>query len=83
MASVAAVKPIANKSGKTFTRQEVAKHNKPGDCWVVVDTAVYDLSKFADLHPGGAAVIVSRSLVPSRVFQVEPPSFPISRAIRA
>lgn len=42
---------------KTFSRDEVARHNKPGDTWVVIDATVYDLSKFADMHPGGAAVL--------------------------
>ena len=33
------------------------KHNKDGDCWIAVNNKVYDLSKFAMLHPGGAGVI--------------------------
>lgn len=41
-----------SKTLKSFTREEVAKHNKEGDCWTIIDTAVYDLSKFADMHPG-------------------------------
>eukprot|EP01117_Protostelium_nocturnum_P008995 TRINITY_DN3230_c0_g1_i1.p1 TRINITY_DN3230_c0_g1~~TRINITY_DN3230_c0_g1_i1.p1 ORF type:complete len:518 (-),score=200.74 TRINITY_DN3230_c0_g1_i1:159-1712(-) len=42
---------------KKFTLEEVAKHNKSGDLWVVIDSVVYDLSKFEDLHPGGGVVL--------------------------
>jgi len=54
--------PVNNKSGKKFSRAEVAKHNKPGDLWCIIDTAVYDLSKFADLHPGGANVLHDKTV---------------------
>ncbi|TDL25501.1 acyl-CoA dehydrogenase NM domain-like protein [Rickenella mellea] len=47
-----------NVASKTFTLEEVAKHNKPGDLWVVVDAKVYNLSRFVDLHPGGASVLL-------------------------
>ncbi|OJA17931.1 hypothetical protein AZE42_03489 [Rhizopogon vesiculosus] len=40
-----------------FTFDEVAQHNKEGDLWVVIDSKVYDLSRFANLHPGGASVL--------------------------
>ena len=36
---------------------EVAKHNKPGDLWIVVENVVYDVSKFQEDHPGGARVL--------------------------
>ncbi len=36
-------------------------HNKPEDCWVVINNSVYDLSGFIDKHPGGFEVIVSRA----------------------
>ncbi|KAF7301283.1 Cytochrome b5 heme-binding domain-containing protein [Mycena indigotica] len=42
---------------KQFTEEEVAKHNQPGDLWIVVDSKVYDLSRFADMHPGGPNVL--------------------------
>jgi hypothetical protein len=32
---------------------EVSRHNKVGDMWIIVDDDVYDISKFAMLHPGG------------------------------
>jgi len=50
----------AGKELKNFTRQEVGKHNKEGDLWCIIDTAVYDLSKFVDMHPGGAAVLLDK-----------------------
>ncbi|KAJ9443930.1 putative Acyl-CoA dehydrogenase [Diplonema papillatum] len=37
--------------------EEVAKHNSPGDMWIVVDDQVYNVSKFAAMHPGGERVI--------------------------
>jgi cytochrome b involved in lipid metabolism len=30
--------------------------------WIVVDSRVYDVSKFANLHPGGAAVLLVDSI---------------------
>ncbi|KAH6913048.1 acyl-CoA dehydrogenase [Coprinopsis sp. MPI-PUGE-AT-0042] len=49
---------MASKELKNFTREEVAKHNKEGDLWIVVDAKVYELSKFAAMHPGGLSVLV-------------------------
>lgn len=37
---------------------EVLKHNTIGDCWVVLDGDVYDVSGFLDAHPGGASRIM-------------------------
>ncbi|KAK2462284.1 hypothetical protein APHAL10511_005590 [Amanita phalloides] len=47
---------------KEFTPEEVAQHNKEGDLWIVVDSKVYDLSRFAELHPGGANVLYSSNV---------------------
>jgi alkylation response protein AidB-like acyl-CoA dehydrogenase len=47
-----------SKELKSFSKQEVEKHNKDGDLWVIVDNYVYNLSKFKDLHPGGASVLL-------------------------
>ncbi|TPP66819.1 Cytochrome-b5 reductase [Fasciola gigantica] len=42
---------------KTFTLEEVRKHNKPEDLWVVIHNKVYDLTNFAKEHPGGNTVL--------------------------
>jgi len=42
---------------QTYTRQDVANHASPSDGWIVIDAEVYDISKFYDLHPGGANVL--------------------------
>ncbi|KAI0322547.1 acyl-CoA dehydrogenase NM domain-like protein [Amylostereum chailletii] len=49
---------MASKQLKTITREEVALHNKDGDLWVIIDAKVYDISRFKNLHPGGAAVLL-------------------------
>ena len=36
---------------------EVSKHNTPGDCWVIVQGMVYDVTPIVRSHPGGSAVI--------------------------
>jgi len=41
-----------------FTLQEVAQHNAEGDSWIVVDGDIYDVSKFAALHPGGKQLML-------------------------
>ncbi|GLB40182.1 putative acyl-CoA dehydrogenase, N-terminal domain [Lyophyllum shimeji] len=43
---------------KEFTREEIAKHNKNGDLWIIVDSKVFDLSKFVSMHPGGLSVLL-------------------------
>ena len=43
---------------KSLTRQEVASHNKSGDAWIIIDSLVYDISKFAIAHPGGEYLIL-------------------------
>ena len=41
----------------TFTLAEVGQHCTAGDMWIVIDGDVYDISRFAALHPGGEGVL--------------------------
>lgn len=44
---------------KEFTLEEVAKHNKKEDLWVVVKGVVMDLSDWLEEHPGGPQAIMN------------------------
>ncbi|KAF8962786.1 peroxisomal acyl-CoA-dehydrogenase [Flammula alnicola] len=37
---------------RQIPRDEVGKHNTPDDLWIIIDSAVYDLSRFKAMHPG-------------------------------
>jgi flavocytochrome c len=43
---------------KAYSMEEVAKHNKKDDIWVVVDGQVLDVTSFLPDHPGGAKAIL-------------------------
>eukprot|EP01065_Artemidia_motanka_P020536 TRINITY_DN2458_c0_g1_i1.p2 TRINITY_DN2458_c0_g1~~TRINITY_DN2458_c0_g1_i1.p2 ORF type:complete len:465 (+),score=206.00 TRINITY_DN2458_c0_g1_i1:60-1397(+) len=43
---------------RRFTMPQVSAHNKPDDCWIVVNGCVYDVTKYLDEHPGGGQVIL-------------------------
>eukprot|EP00299_Pterocystis_sp_00344_P001476 c11314_g1_i1.p1 GENE.c11314_g1_i1~~c11314_g1_i1.p1 ORF type:complete len:524 (+),score=111.16 c11314_g1_i1:34-1572(+) len=42
---------------KEFSWEEVRQHNKDTDCWIVIDNKVFDVTKFAKMHPGGKALL--------------------------
>ncbi|PWY65298.1 mitochondrial cytochrome b2 [Aspergillus heteromorphus CBS 117.55] len=44
--------------GKVFDAAEVAKHNTPESCWVILYGKVYDVTDFLSEHPGGARIIL-------------------------
>ncbi|GAA5975605.1 hypothetical protein JCM11641_003546 [Rhodosporidiobolus odoratus] len=56
------VKDEKTKSGgkvmKEFSMEEVGKHDKKEDCWVVVNGQVLDVTTFLDSHPGGSRAIL-------------------------
>lgn len=41
-----------------FSRAEVAKHNTPEDAWIIIDDKVYDITRFAGMHPGGELILL-------------------------
>ncbi|KAL7267500.1 Osmotic growth protein [Rhizina undulata] len=44
---------------KEFTLEEVAKHNKKDDVWVVVKGVVMDVTNFLEDHPGGVQAVLN------------------------
>ncbi|MBP6859715.1 MAG: hypothetical protein KBC69_03810 [Candidatus Magasanikbacteria bacterium] len=46
------------KTATSFTLADVAKHNTPESCYIIVNSSVYDVTKFTDKHPGGSDKII-------------------------
>jgi len=38
--------------------EQVGKHKKEDDCWIVINNKVYDCTKFIPIHPGGKTAIL-------------------------
>lgn len=43
--------------GGPYTLEEISKHNKRDDVWLIVEDKVYDVSSFVDSHTGGDAIL--------------------------
>ncbi|KAG9901515.1 cytochrome b5 reductase-like protein, partial [Aureobasidium melanogenum] len=43
---------------KEITSEEVKKHNKKDDIWIIVHGSVYDVTKYLEDHPGGAPSLI-------------------------
>ncbi|XP_040495147.1 fatty acid desaturase 3 isoform X6 [Ursus maritimus] len=41
----------------TFRWEQIRQHNLPGDKWLVIERRVYDISRWAQRHPGGSRLI--------------------------
>lgn len=44
-----------------YTAEEVARHNKASDLWLIIDGDVFNATKFTDEHPGGGDVLLEHA----------------------
>jgi len=60
-------------SGKDdiYTLTDVSKHTTKGDCWMVMDGTVYDLSSYTK-HPGGDSLLVGCGKDATELFETRP-----------
>ncbi|XP_039166027.1 cytochrome B5-like protein [Eucalyptus grandis] len=42
---------------KSYTKVDVALHNKRTDCWIIIKDKVYDVTSYVEEHPGGDAIL--------------------------
>jgi len=50
-------KNISSTTEKTYTLEEVAKHNTKSDAWIVINGKVADITKWIPNHPGGDIIM--------------------------
>lgn len=50
---------MAQESDTVYSLEQVAEHNQSGDCWMVIEGQVYDLTDYLPMHPAPPAVITS------------------------
>ncbi|KAK1057830.1 hypothetical protein LTR74_013902, partial [Friedmanniomyces endolithicus] len=51
----------AMESLTLLSTHDIAKHNSSGDCWLVVEGDVWNVTGFAPQHPGGASLILKHA----------------------
>ena len=52
---------MENQAIATYTVDEIKTHNTNGDCWLIIEGKVYDISKYMAKHPGGFEILVENS----------------------
>jgi cytochrome b involved in lipid metabolism len=51
--SATSTKDYKEDQGKSYTMEEVSKHNSKESCWSAIRGKVYDLTSWVNKHPGG------------------------------
>lgn len=62
--------PPVTPGQQTYTAAQVATHNTAGNCWCIIGTGVYDITRWnvAGKHPGGAIITQSCGKDATQVF---------------
>jgi len=45
------------RSTRSYTAEEVGRHTREDDAWIILKGKVYDVTPYVNEHPGGAAIL--------------------------
>ena len=62
----------AGEKVRTFSMQEVSRHNSKKDCWMVIHNKVYDVTRFVSRHPGGSSILQGCGKDATKLFETRP-----------
>jgi len=62
-----------------YSFTEISRHNKEGDCWLVIEDKVYDATSFVDEHPGGYIILDGAGKDATGLFNSDFPHSPEAR----
>eukprot|EP01083_Nonionella_stella_P236753 831178_1 len=40
-----------------YTMEQIKQHNKPNDCWMVLNGHIFDITEYIPYHPGGNEIL--------------------------
>ena len=63
-----------------ITKEELAKHGKHNDCWIAIHNKVYDVTRWADTHPGGDIIKLGGGTNSTAMFEMYHPRM-VSNAV--
>lgn len=49
--------PASINSNIILNAQEIVKHNSTGNCWLIINSKVYNVTSYLSAHPGGVGAI--------------------------
>jgi cytochrome b involved in lipid metabolism len=59
----------ADPDDVVLTREQVAQHGTPDDCWTIVDDDVFDITTFLGSHPGGQVITEACGIDATELFE--------------
>jgi len=63
---------VVDAKKKSYSMDEVVKHNNASDCWMAVNGKVYDATSFVGNHPGGPAILKGCGTDATKLFEERP-----------
>ena len=60
---------MQNADSVFYTAAEVAEHATDDDCWTVYQGRIYDVTEYAEVHPGGRKIFLGKGKDCTELFQ--------------